>query len=72
MQNYSNRHVYKGVYSPNEKINPFEERQISAKEYIRDKCPKNMTLEPNLIVIDQKDQKEKTVSRSKSSNFSIA
>jgi hypothetical protein len=32
---YANRHIYKGVYVPNERINPFEEKKISVKEYIR-------------------------------------
>ena len=51
---YAHRHIYKGVYTPNERINPFEERKISVKEYIRKACPKNMRNEPQLILIDQK------------------
>ena len=42
MQNYSNRHIYSGVYTPNQRMNPAGERQISAKEYIRATFPKNM------------------------------
>ena len=51
---YAHRHIYKGVYVPNERINPFEEKKISVKEYIRKACPKNMRNEPQLILIDQK------------------
>jgi hypothetical protein len=43
---YANRHIYNGVYVPNERINPFEEKKISVKEYIRKNCPKNMKNEP--------------------------
>ena len=51
--------MYKGVYVPNERINPFEEKKISVKEYIRKACPKNMKNEPQLILIDKKQAGDK-------------
>ena len=43
----SNRHFYRGVYSPGEHANPEEEQQVELKEFIRDRHPKTMRQEPS-------------------------
>jgi len=46
------------VYTENEKINPYDEKKLSANEYIRFNCPENMNSEPTMALTKNAGKQE--------------